>query len=336
MKCYIDSMIAYIELKTIVILDNSHAQWKFFKRKNKYDNHFFIRYRNITCRYYPNRYGVGQVWVTFSIPKLLKGNNLYPLNMDGIDTMLYQIVNDRLSDIFDMNTLPTYDISSWQVSRLDLFVLHKIEPRLRKWYLMAYKRLSLGAYVPYQYQNTYYLNSTLKKHTGAGTVVRIYPKLQEMSDTSDTVPKDVEKDFENYMRINDELVDYIRLEFQFRRQTLRYFFHHAKSVTVSDVMQEQFQIERINRMIERLSLHRNIISRQNMKQQLDMIFTKAPTRQRAGKYIGLVNGRGVYPQTIGQHFTEGQVKYIRQKLHQHGLHTVVSEFVDLEPVQYIK
>ena len=73
-----------------------------------------------------------------------------------------------------------------------------------------------------------------------------------------------------------------------------------------------------------------------MKQQLDMIFTKAPTRQRAGKYIGLVNGRGVYPQTIGQHFTEGQVKYIRQKLHQHGLHTVVSEFVDLEPVQYIK
>ena len=33
-----------------------------------------------------------------------------------------------------------------------------------------------------------------------------------------------------------------------------YFFHNAKSVTVADVMQEQFQVERINRMIVRLGL----------------------------------------------------------------------------------
>lgn len=101
-------------------------------------------------------------------------------------------------------------------------------------------------------------------------------------------------------------------------------------------MQEQFQIERINRMIVRLGLHRKIISRQNMKIQLDKIFIKKPTRQRAGQYITLVNTRGVYPQTIKQHFAEGQIKYIRDKLHGYGLHTVVSEFEDLEPVQLLK
>jgi len=332
-------MIAYTEVKVTPALDNTHAQWRYFRRQNRYDSHHFIRYKNITCRYYPNRYGVGQIWVTFSIPKLLKGNNLYPITGKNIDMVLYNTVSRILAEILNPTTLPQGDISTWQVSRLDLFILHKIEPLLRKWYLRAYEKLALGAYVPYQYQNTFYLNSTLKKYKGAGTVVRIYPKLQEIHDRmspSNSVPKDVEKDFECYMMINDELRDYIRIEFQFRRQTLRYFFHHAKSVTVADVMQERFQIERINRMIERLGLHRNIISRQNMKKQLDIIFKKIPTRQRAGKYIMLINCRGVYPQTIKQQFTEGQINYIRTILHKHNLHTVVSEFEDLEPVELLK
>lgn len=72
-----------------------------------------------------------------------------------------------------------------------------------------------------------------------------------------------------------------------------------------------------------------------MKIQLDKVFIKKPTRQRAGQYITLVNTRGVYPQTIKQQFAEGQIKYIRQKIHGSGLHTVVSEFEDLEPVQLL-
>lgn len=329
-------MTAYVELITTPVLNNNHVQWKFFKRKNKTNNHFFVRYRKATCRYYPNRYGKGQIWLTFSIPKLLTGNNLFPVTGSNIDNALYSLVNDILSEIFDINTLPTYNLSVWQVSRLDLFILHRIEPRLRKWYLEAYEHLSLGAYIPYKHKNTFYLNSILKKHKGAGTVVRIYPKLQEMYETMlDMTPADVDKDFEYYMMLNDELNDYIRLEFQFRRQTLRYFFHNAKSVTVADVMQEQFQVERINRMVVRLGLHRKIISRQNMKKQLDKIFIKKPTRQRAGQYITLVNTRSRYPQTIKQQFAEGQIKYIRQKLHENGLHTVISEFEDLEPVQLL-
>ena len=241
-------------------------------------------------------------------------------------------------DIITLNPSSDYDISTWEVSRLDLFLLHRINPKQRKWYLNAYSRLSIGSYIPYQHKNTFYLNSTLKKNKAAGTVVRIYPKLQEIYDTSPfaKIPYSVEKDFEYYMELNDELHDYIRLEFQFRRQTLRYFFHHAKSVTVADVIQEPFQIERINRMIERLGLHRPIISRKHMKEQLSLIFTKQPTRQRAGQYISLINARGTYPQTIRNHFTEGQIRYIRQKLHQHDLHTVISEFEDLEPVEHLE
>ena len=330
-------MVAYVEVTTTPVLNNNHAQWKFSKRKNKVDNHFFVRYRKVTCRYYANRYGAGQIWLTFSIPKLLRGNNLYPVTGHNIDNALYTLVNDILSEIFDISMLRPYDLSVWQVSRVDLFILHRIQPKLRKWYLEAYENLSLGAYVPYKYKNTFYLNSILKQHKGAGTVVRIYPKLQEIFETSsEQMPVDVNKDFEYYMMLNDELHDYIRLEFQFRRQMLRYFFHNAKSVTVADVIQEQFQVERINRMIVRLGLHRKIISRQNMKRQLNKLFIKKPTRQRAGQYITLVNTRGVYRQTIKQHFAEGQINYIRDKIHKNGLHTVVSEFEDLEPVQLLK
>ncbi len=333
LKCYIDTMSVYINLNTTPVVNNAYATWRFFKSKIKDDNHFFIRYKRITCRYYPNRYGVGQIWLTFSVPKLLRGNNLFPITGQNIDMQLYGAVNRVLAEIFDMNTMPTCDISSWEVSRADLFFLHKIEPRLRKWYLRAYERLTLGAYTPYKYMNTYYLNSTLKKHKGAGTVVRIYPKLQEMQDT---MPVDVRKDFEEYMMLNDELQDYIRFEFQFRRQTLRYFFNRRSSVTVADVMQEQFQKERINRMIVRLGLNKKIISRKNMQQQIDKIFIKQPTRQRVRRYITLVNARGTYQQTIKQQFAEGQIKYIKQKLNEHDLHTVVSDFEDLEPVQLLK
>lgn len=319
-------------------LINSIAQWKFYKKADKAEEHFFIRYQGITCRYYPHRYGVEQLWIALSVPKLLKGNNLYPINMDNLDMVLYQKVSRILMDIITVKPTTDYDISTWEVSRLDLFLLHRINPKQRKWYLNAYSRLFLGSYIPYQHKNTFYLNSTLKKHKAAGTVVRIYPKLQEQCDTSPfaTIPSAIEKDFEYYMKLNDSLHDYIRLEFQFRRQILRYFFHHAKSVTVADVIQEQFQIERINRMIERLGLHRPIISRKHMKEQLHLIFTKQPTRQRAGHYISLMNARGTYPQTIHKQFSEGQIRYIRQKLHQHNLHTVISEFEDLEPVERLE
>lgn len=339
MKCFIDTMTAYIELTTPPRLINSISQWKYFSKTDKTKEHYFNRYSGITCRYYPYRYGVQQLWLTFSIPKLLKGNNLYPLNMTDLDKILYHKIIKRLSDIMDIGTA-SYggNIAYWQSSRLDLFLLHKIEPKRRKWYLNAYEKLSIGSYVPYKYENTFYLNSTLEKQKAAGTVVRIYPKLQEIYDTTphEIIPLEVEKDFEEYRLVNDELVDYIRLEFQFRRPTLRYFFQKSTSVTVADVMQEQFQIERINRMIERLGLHRNIISRRHMKNELDKMFIKQPTKQRAEQYISLVNNRGTTKNMIVQQLTGGQINYIRQKIHQQNLHTVVSEFEDLEPVQFLK
>lgn len=330
----------YIETNTVPIVDNTKKQWLSIKGKRNEDNHFFINYKRITCRYYPNRYGVVQIWLTFSVPKLLKGNNLYPVTHSDIDVCMYNKVNAILSEIFDINTIPTYNVSVWEVSRMDLFILHKIKPTMRKWYLKAYEHLNLGAYVPYKYKNTFYLNSKLKKHKGAGSVVRIYPKLKEMQDKSieelrKSIPLDVENDFEKYMILNDELVDYIRIEFQFRRQMIRYYHNRSKSVTVSDVMNQQFQENLINKMIMRLGLHRNIISRKNMKKVIDTSFARKSTKQNAEKYIRLVNGRGTYGSTITNNLTEGAIKYIRDILHRQNIHTVVSEYEDLEPIKLL-
>lgn len=332
MKCYIDMLSAYRQFSGMISINNSKG-WKFFKKSNNDDSHFFINYGGITIRYYPSRYGVGQVWVTFSIGKLLRGTNLFPLDVPDIDTVLYEKVSDILMDVLSLSPTDS-DISGWEVSRADFFILHPIEPGQRKWYLTAYKRLSLGAYVPYEYLNTFYLNSTLKRHRAAGTVVRVYDKPQEIFDTSN-LPPAVEKDFESYMVLCDELCDFIRIEFQFRRRVLRYFFNHAKSVTVADIMQEDFQKARINRMIERLGLHRPIISRQHMRDAIKLIFSKKPTRQKAAKYISLINSRGTYPKTIKANFTEGEIRYICKRLHDYNLHTIVSEFENLQPVKLL-
>lgn len=341
MKCCIDTIAIYKLLPVGINIINTHAGWKYFKQKNSFDNHYFIRQDGITCRYYPDRYGNGQIWITCSIPKLLARNNLFPIEGLGIDAMFYYKVSSILVNILlppraliargirEPNIL--LDISSWQVSRLDLFMLHRIDINQREWYMQAYSRLSLGAYVPYKFGNTFYLNSSLKKHKAAGTVVRVYPKLREMQDAQST-PEHINNDCDYYMELCDRMDDYIRFEFQFRRQTLRYYFNNAKSVTLSDVMNERFQMERMAHMIKRLRLSDKIISRKKMKGCIDVIFTKEPTKQRALNYIAMVNKRGSYPNTIKSSFSTGQVRYIRDRLHKYGFHVIVSDFKSLEPV----
>lgn len=333
MRCFLDTISIYKEFASSLSLDNTIVKWKLFKRANKSETHFFARHRGITCRYYPNQYGVGRFWITTSVPKLLAGSNLRPLNLPDLDTLLYQTVSDILADIVKLPASDR-DISSWQVSRADLFLLHQVPPKKRQWYLDAYSKLALATFTPYQHKGTFYLNSKLAKGKAAGVVVRIYDKPQEMGETS-LPPKVIDKDVEYYLRLGDDLIDYVRLEFAFRRRVLKNYLHQS-SVTVADILQERFQIDRINKMITRLGLHRPIVSRSHMKQHLGKIFIKKPTRQKAGKYISMLNSRGTSPSAIRNSFTEGEVKYYRMKLHQYGLHVVTSAFEDLEPIQLLK
>ena len=330
MRYYNDTITLYKEFsirnKHQVILTTT--EWKHFSHKDKSEEHYFIHHKDITCRYYPHRYGKAQFWITFSIPKIINGSNLFPVDLSSPD-ILFDKTNSILSEIVTFST-PT-DIATWEVSRTDLFLLHPIPPEQRESYLTAYSRLSLGSYVPYNHENTFYLNSILKKHKAAGTVVRIYPKLQEILDKE--APKAVEDDFERYMILQDELVDIIRIEFQFRRRTLRYFFKNRKTVTFADVMNNDFQKERINRMIQRLGMNLRIVSRKTMLQILPSIFKRKATLQRAEDYITLINkDRNVYPKTVKAHFTANHVSYIRRKLKEYGLHSIVSEFMELKPI----
>lgn len=331
MRCYLDTISIYKEFSSSLVLDNTIVKWKIFKKANRSETHFFVRHRGITCRYYPNQYGVGRLWITTSVPKLLAGSNLRPLNLPNLDMLLYQTISDILTDIIKLSASDR-DIASWQVSRADLFLLHQVPPKQRQWYLQAYSRLALGSFVPHQHKGTHYLFSTLKKHRAAGVTVRIYDKPQEMGETSLDTPKVIDKDIEYYLRLGDDLVDYVRLEFAFRRRVLKSYLHQT-SVAVADILREDFQVDRINKMIVRLGLHRPIVSRSHMKQHLDKIFTKKPTRQKVGKYISMLNSRGAYPSSIRNSFTEGEIKYYRMKVNRYGLHTIVSEFEDLKPIQ---
>lgn len=166
MRCYIDTLTAYREFSGMISINNSKG-WKFFKKTNNDDSHFFINYGGITVRYYPSRYGVGQLWVTFSIGKLLREANLFPLDMPDVDKVLYEEVSNILMDILNLPPADA-DISKWEVSRADFFILHAIEPRQRKWYLTAYKRLSLGAYVPYEYSEYLLSQQHLKTPQSGG------------------------------------------------------------------------------------------------------------------------------------------------------------------------
>ena len=336
MKYYNDTITIYKEFplkkNNQSPVNFNSSGWKHFYHKDKTYDHYFIHYNNITCRYYPERYGTSQYWITFSIPNLLNGSNLFPVDLLSLDE-LFNKLNTILAEIVSFST-PT-DVSTWQVSRADLFILHPIPPAQREMYLDAYRRISLGSYVPYQYENTFYLNSSLKKHKAAGTVVRVYPKLQEIQDR-ETAPKAVEDDFEKYMVLRDELVDFIRIEFQFRRRTLRYYFQGRKSVSFTDIMDVDFQKQKINRMIQRLGMNLNIINRKALLQSLPSIFKTKDTLQRAKDYVMMINkDRDVFPKTIKAHFTANQITYIRKKLKEHNLHSIVSENNDLIPVELL-
>lgn len=327
---YIDTLSIYAVFNGgSITLNHTAAQWRHFKKPDQNASHYFIRYKNLTCRFFPSRYGYNWVCVTFSIGKLLRGTNLRPLDIE--DKELYQRVSEILMEII---SLPNYDIATWQVSRLDLFILHAIPPGRREDYERAYQRLSLGSFIPYQYKSTAYLFSRLKRYKAANTTIRIYPKLAEIADKE--YPSIIDKDVELYAELFDKLEDYMRLEFAFRRPTLRRYFN-GNGVAVADVMNENFQKERINRMIQRLHLDLTIITRTHMRNAIKLIFSKKPTQQRAARYISMVNSRGAYPKTVKANFTEGEVRYIQQKLRQYGIHTVLTDGIDnLEPVQLLK
>lgn len=138
MVCRIDTVSLYTELTTNIIFNNA-SQWRYFKKSDVLESHYFIRYKGLTARYYVYR---NQLWLTFSIPKLLKGSNLFPADMDDLDRILFDRIDYTLGEIIIYPFLPS--VRDWQVSRVDLFFLHRIEPGKRTWYMDAYSHLTLG------------------------------------------------------------------------------------------------------------------------------------------------------------------------------------------------
>lgn len=101
MKCYIDTVIIYMDINAPVTMIDTYSKWKFHQRKDNNDTHFFNRHRGVTFRYYPCRYGHYQLWAAFSIPKLLHGSNLWNITLGSLNEV-YTAVGDALGEVVDI------------------------------------------------------------------------------------------------------------------------------------------------------------------------------------------------------------------------------------------
>ena len=119
----------------------------------------------------------------FSLPKMYhqSGNNTFSVE-DYDNQTFMQRLEAELAQVVAINTLPKV-LSAWQLSRIDLFRMRKINPADRKEYHYGYGRLMYRGITSMTYLNTNYPASS--KSARVGVLCRMYDKSKEISQATE-------------------------------------------------------------------------------------------------------------------------------------------------------
>lgn len=158
-----------------------HKPWKFRNTaKETRLHHWFLKDGAVFMAYYPDLFGHARLFVTFSVPRLLKGSNTFHVT-DFDEGACYARLERSLNKFpwQQFGQAVPSSFHEWQASRIDLFLMHQIPVGQRDEYMDAYELLMLSRYRAVKYQNTYYLNSSRRPDKSSNKVFRVYPKAQE-------------------------------------------------------------------------------------------------------------------------------------------------------------
>lgn len=333
----IDSISSYSEN---IAVNTSVGRWS--KGKNDtgmtaFDN-YYIRDGHVCLRYYPTFWGTSRLYLNYSLPNLIQGNNTFETQLQDA-----HVAVDKLWHVLNRHVpylgLTHADICQMNTSRLDLFLMVQVPIGTKQEYLNTYARLYLGNHHQYSHKTSTYLMSgkyTYKRRHSQSSVVRIYDKPKQLAYKQGLIDADTEDDFNWLMSSYDidcesptsTVSDYIRIEFQMKRPKLRRLFNNAADITFLDVLDYNFQIGCINRYIERVNLNLPILTNAHFNQAVRRIFRKHSTQQRAIHLARSIHD-GYKPKF------QPKDRYIIGKLKKNNIHIVTSDTFDLPPIPFL-
>lgn len=296
-------------------------------------HHFCTKTDHAFMRFFPDMYGVGRLYVTFSLPKLYYQCNRNTYNVTGYDNQTFMdTLYSELGKAMDVSKMPTA-LADWQPSRIDLFRMRAINPLDRKEYLYGYGRLAYRGAVSTTYLNTNYLPSS-KNGKCPNLLLRTYNKTIEEQDkrslSGGSLPSMVENDHERLMHEFDVSPDQYRYEFSLRRAAAKRFCaKFNKPLDMETIMSEGFQKIILNELVLGRGLHHAILSKKEFRHVLPKIFPTQKSIDLALKLAESIRNKKPAPMKPHQEYR------IRRELNSWYISTATTNFVSIKGLELL-
>jgi hypothetical protein len=270
-------------------------------------------------------YGKATLYISFSLPKVYNNSNS---NRDNVESFRVHVLDERLNEIFKRYVYSYYSlplsIISWNVSRCDFFINHKVDRYHVPIYINTYSLLTLPRYKKYtKFESTCYLMSNFKKGRPASVVLRIYDKDEEMKS------RNKHMELINTASDCEDINGLIRIEIQARRGKLAKLTGKT-SVTAADVFDVSFQKHIINDYIHKLGLDRKILCRSNFRTYTNSLSCAQNKKHNiidCARYIR--NGKKC--SNVSIYTLRNYIKELKKQ----GVHIITSDNIDLIPVKLL-
>lgn len=307
------------------IWDNTHS--------DSNQHHFCIKTDHAFVRFFPDMYGVGRLYVTFSLPKLYHQCNRNTYNVTDYDNQTFMdILYSELEKVMDISKVPTA-LSDWQPSRTDFFRMRAINPVNRKEYLYGYGRLTYRGAASTTYLNTNYLPSS-KNCKYPNLLLRTYNKTIEEQDKRSllggNLPGAAENDHEQLMHEFDISPDQYRYEFSLRRAAIKRFCKkYNKPLNMETIMSEDFQKIVLNDLVMSRGLHYHILNKKEFRHILPKIFPTQKSIDLALKLAESIRNKKPAPMKPHQQYR------IKHTLNSWYISTATTNFVSIEGLKLL-
>lgn len=296
-------------------------------------HHFCIKTDHAFIRFYPNMYGVGLLYVTFSLPKLYHQCNRNTYNVTDYDNQNFMdILYSELRKVMDASQMPTA-LTDWQPSRTDFFRMKAINPADRKEHLYAYGRLTYRGAASTTYLNTNYLPSS-KNCKHPNLLLRTYNKTIEQQDKRSllggNLPGAAEYGHEALMHEFDVPPDLYRYEFSIRRSAIKRFCAKCnRPLNMETIMSEDFQKFVLNDLVMSRGLHHSILSKKDFRRVLPKIFRTQKSIDLALKLAESIRNKKPVPMKPHQQYR------IKRELNSWYISTATTNFVSIEGLELL-
>jgi hypothetical protein len=286
---------------------------------------------NITLRYYQSFYGVDRLFITCSVPKVLRGHNYWYIDTDEVPAFVTKVEAVLRKHI---QSPANIDLMAFQLSRADVFYMHAVPPELKELYLDSFGKMDAGRFEKFRIKNTRYLSCTPfpadKNRSGSkarsqSVGFKMYDKDKEVFDRY--YPQGVDEDFISNSSIECCPANYIRLEVAMRRSKLRREF--GNSVTVGDFMYNlPKQAELLDCYFKQFGMYDRVLSIPNFHK------AAAEMSKTDKMYRNLLETARLIRKDRNPAVSDESLRYMCKLLRANGVSIITTKGHDLIPIDH--